>query len=70
MLKDKRETRASLIAEVLGDLVEHLRVNEKYKQGNYVVLVSKQLSPNTNLPLDPADLQELQVGRLYLEKNE
>lgn len=83
--QSKKEANASLIAEILNDLSEYLRLNENYWQGKYVVLVStKQITDNSQLnpssfavigsggqiqQLNPNDLQEVQMGRVYLSKN-
>lgn len=73
----KKESSASLVAEILSDLVEYLQSNEKYRQGKYVVMVPKQ---HADVPINQqansmasggtGDLQELQLSRIYLKRGD
>lgn len=75
---NKRDMRASLVSEVLSDLVEYLQMNDNYKQGKYAIFVPRQTdsslysaaTPNTAGWVDTANIQELPLSRLLLNKNE
>lgn len=66
----KKESRANLVAEVLGDLMEYLENNERYRQGKYLVMVPRSIDTPTegqqsgNPPEVP--VEEVPIRRVLL----
>lgn len=60
----RRESKLELISEILNDLIEYLKTSEKYRQGKYIVMVSKPTGDSAQasggLQLNALDVQELQ----------